>query len=80
MCAPSNIAADHLAEKLHLAGLNVVRLVAKSRESIISTVDHLSLHKKVQKLYESSPKFLRLEKLAKLKEEIGELSSRDEKT
>ena len=42
--APSNIAVDQLAEKIHQTGLKVVRLAAKSREAVSSSVDHLSLH------------------------------------
>jgi hypothetical protein len=44
VCAPSNIAVDHLTEKLHLAGLKVVRIASRSRQAIQSTVDFLSLH------------------------------------
>ena len=43
-CAPSNVAADHLTEKIHSTGLKVVRLHAKSRESVQSSVEFLSLH------------------------------------
>lgn len=31
VCAPSNVAVDQLTEKIHLTGLKVVRLAAKSR-------------------------------------------------
>jgi regulator of nonsense transcripts 1 len=34
VCAPSNIAADQLSEKVEKIGLKVVRVCAKSRESI----------------------------------------------
>ena len=44
VCAPSNVAVDHLAAKLDLLGLNVVRLTAKSREDVESSVSHLALH------------------------------------
>ena len=43
VCAPSNIAVDQLAEKLHKSGLKVVRLSAKSREAVASSVDFLTL-------------------------------------
>lgn len=33
VCAPSNVAVDQLTEKIHLTGLKVVRLAAKSRVS-----------------------------------------------
>ena len=44
MAAPSNVAVDHLAEKLDLTGLKVVRVAARSREAISSNVEHLTLH------------------------------------
>ena len=31
VCAPSNVAVDHLTERIHATGLKAVRLVAKSR-------------------------------------------------
>lgn len=75
VCAPSNVAVDHLAEKLDLLGLKVVRLTAKSREDAESSVEYLSL----KKLVEDSAKG-ELKKLLKLKNELGELSSDDSKT
>ena len=42
--APSNVAVDHLAAKVAATGLKVVRLVAKSREGVASSVEPLSLH------------------------------------
>jgi regulator of nonsense transcripts 1 len=37
VCAPSNVVTDHLAEKLsELEGLSVVRLVARSREELLT--------------------------------------------
>ena len=44
MCAPSNVAVDQLTEKIHLTGLRVVRVAAKSREAQGSNVEHLCLH------------------------------------
>ena len=44
VCAPSNIAVDLLAERIHQTGLRVVRVTAKSRESISTAVDFLTLH------------------------------------
>ena len=44
VAAPSNVAVDHLAEKLDLTGLKVVRVAARSREAITSNVEHLTLH------------------------------------
>ena len=75
VCAPSNVAVDHLTEKIHqtvcfyltgvcvsngtdivycddrtLQGLKVVRLAAKSRESVASSVTFLTLHHLVRQL------------------------------
>mmetsp|Transcript_30769 Transcript_30769/g.65143 ORF Transcript_30769/g.65143 Transcript_30769/m.65143 type:complete len:1081 (-) Transcript_30769:323-3565(-) len=77
VCAPSNIAVDQLAEKLHRTGLKVVRLSAKSREAVASRVDYLTLHHQVRHL--DTPDHQELQKLIALKEELGELSHVDEK-
>jgi regulator of nonsense transcripts 1 len=74
VCAPSNVAVDHLAEKLDQLGLNVVRLTAKSKEDVDSSVDHLSSRKIIAKTARGQ-----LKKLLELKEELGELSSEDAK-
>jgi regulator of nonsense transcripts 1 len=80
VCAPSNTACDHLTEKLHLTGLKVVRVTAKSREDVASSVDFLTLHAQIKQLAEAQDggkgEFL---KLVKLKETIGELSVQDER-
>jgi len=47
VCAPSNVAVDHLCEKIHMTGLKVVRLTAKSREGMVSAVSFLSLSEQV---------------------------------
>ncbi len=75
VCAPSNIAVDQLAEKIHKTGLKVVRLCAKSREAIDSPVAFLSLHNQIKGLQGQAE----LQKLQQLKDETGELSSSDEK-
>ncbi|KAI7697560.1 hypothetical protein SSS_03029 [Sarcoptes scabiei] len=75
VCAPSNIAVDQLTEKIHLTGLKVVRLCAKSREAISSPVSFLALHNQIRKMYGHSE----FKKLQQLKDETGELSSSDEK-
>ncbi|KAG7195863.1 ATP-dependent RNA helicase [Scheffersomyces spartinae] len=75
MCAPSNVAVDHLATKLHNLGLWVVRFTARSREDVESQAEHLSLHSQVER--GSTGK---LRKLFKLKKELGELSAADSKT
>lgn len=35
VCAPSNVAVDHLTAKISATGLRVVRLCAKSREAVV---------------------------------------------
>lgn len=74
VCAPSNVAVDQLTEKIHATGLKVVRLAARSREGVASSVDHLSLHNMV--LSVNKPE---LKKLSKLREEVGELMPADER-
>eukprot|EP00357_Protocruzia_adherens_P001695 CAMPEP_0115019440 /NCGR_PEP_ID=MMETSP0216-20121206/29450_1 /TAXON_ID=223996 /ORGANISM="Protocruzia adherens, Strain Boccale" /LENGTH=976 /DNA_ID=CAMNT_0002390921 /DNA_START=79 /DNA_END=3010 /DNA_ORIENTATION=- len=77
VCAPSNVAVDQLAEKIHSTGLKVVRLCSKSRESVSSSVDFLTLHLQVQSVDTSENR--ELLKLMRLKDEHGELSFQDEK-
>eukprot|EP00397_Hematodinium_sp_SG-2012_P000957 GEMP01000958.1.p1 GENE.GEMP01000958.1~~GEMP01000958.1.p1 ORF type:complete len:998 (+),score=225.65 GEMP01000958.1:73-3066(+) len=77
VCAPSNIAVDQLADKLHKTGLKVVRLAAKSREAVQSSVDFLTLHRQIRHL--NTPEHTDLQKLLVLKDELGELSTNDEK-
>lgn len=48
VCAPSNIAVDQLAEKIHKTGVKVLRVAAKSRETADSSVDFLSMHSQVR--------------------------------
>ena len=75
VCAPSNVAVDQLTEKVAATGLKVVRLVAKSREDMTSSVEHLTLHYHVTNLGTRE----QLTKLSQLKMETGELSEKDEK-
>lgn len=75
VCAPSNVAVDQLTEKVAQTGLKVVRLVAKSREDMVSSVEHLTLHYQVANLGTRKE----LSKLMQLKAETGELSEKDEK-
>jgi len=72
VCAPSNVAVDHLAAKLRNLGLKVVRLTAKSREDVESSVSTLALHNIVARSAQGE-----LKKLLKLKDEVGELSASD---
>eukprot|EP01027_Heterolobosea_sp_BB2_P017330 GEZU01024570.1.p1 GENE.GEZU01024570.1~~GEZU01024570.1.p1 ORF type:complete len:1077 (+),score=269.79 GEZU01024570.1:179-3232(+) len=74
VCAPSNVAVDQLAEKIHATGLKVVRLCAKSREAVNSPVEFLTLHYLVRHF----PEKTELHKLQMLKDEQGELSEKDE--
>ena len=48
VAAPSNVAVDQLAERIALTGLKVVRLMAKSREDVASSVESLTLHYQVR--------------------------------
>jgi len=75
VCAPSNIAVDQLAEKIALTGLRVVRIAAKSRESTVSSVDHLSLHTIVRNL--DGPDKVELRKYQRLRDELGDLTPMD---
>lgn len=77
VCAPSNTAVDQLTEKIHQTGLKVVRLCAKSRESLDSSISFLSLHNQIRKL--SQEVCSELNKLQQLKDETGELSVADER-
>ena len=75
VCAPSNVAVDQLTEKMHATGLKVVRLTAKSREALDSSVAFLTLHHQVA----NNTTHVELQKLIQLKNEQGELSSNDER-
>ena len=77
VAAPSNIAVDQLTMKIHQTGLKVVRLSAKSRESISSSVDFLCLHNLVIQVARIEDN--ELYKWHKLKLEAGELSNKDNK-
>ena len=86
VCAPSNTAADHLAERLDKAGVNVVRLMARSREDVYlienvgsngsGGVATIMLHnKQKQQILGTSE----LGKLQRLREEIGEFVDEKDK-
>ena len=75
VCAPSNVAVDQLCERIHRTGLKCVRVTAKSREDVESPVGFLSLHEQVR----MNDTNVELRKLNQLKDELGELSSQDEK-
>jgi AAA domain len=69
--APSNVAVDDLTEKIHATGLKVVRLTAKSREALDSSVVFSTLHHQVAK----NTTHVEPQKPIQLKNEQGELSS-----
>ncbi|QRW14273.1 regulator of nonsense transcripts protein [Ceratobasidium sp. AG-Ba] len=75
VCAPSNVAVDQLTEKIHATGLKVVRLTAKSREALESSIAFLTLHRQVA----AYTAHTELQKLIQLKNELGELSQSDER-
>ena len=77
VCSPSNVAVDHLTEKIHRCGLRVVRLCALTRETLPSSVEHLSLHSMVRNL--DTPQWSELRKYLLLKESMGELKANDAK-
>ncbi|SPQ20996.1 eca76333-605f-4abb-92be-fccacf2a050c [Thermothielavioides terrestris] len=75
VCAPSNVAVDQLCERIHRTGLKVVRLTAKSREDVESSVSFLSLHEQVRMNAANTE----LGKWMALKNSQGGLQSQDEK-
>jgi regulator of nonsense transcripts 1 len=75
VCAPSNVAVDQLCERVHRTGLKVVRLTAKSREDVESSVSFLALHEQVR-MNDTNPE---LNKLQQLKAVVPELKTHDEK-
>jgi regulator of nonsense transcripts 1 len=79
VCAPSNVAVDQLTEKIHATGLRVVRLAAKSREAVPSSVDFLTLHQQVAALAGADGGASELGKLLARKDTLGELTPSEEK-
>lgn len=75
--APSNIAVDHLAERISMTGLRVVRMLSKSREEVGSSVEHLTLTHQIMHL--NIPLAEQARKLHIKKNEHGELSKAEEK-
>lgn len=72
VCAPSNVAVDHLAAKLDLIGLKVLRLTAKLREDVELSVSHLALHNVIARVG-----LAKLKRVLKLKRELGVLKELD---
>ncbi|CEM31644.1 unnamed protein product [Vitrella brassicaformis CCMP3155] len=81
VCAPSNVAVDQLAERLHHTGLKVIRMYARSREDVQSSVEHLALHKQIRCVTEAGGGGHQKEllNLLELKDEVGELDNEDER-
>ncbi|CAG9464040.1 unnamed protein product [Pedinophyceae sp. YPF-701] len=79
--APSNVAVDHLAERISQTGLRVVRMCARSREDgtaeVNPAVRHLTLH--VQARNMDLPESKQLKKLIQTREANGFLSEKDAK-
>ena len=78
VCAPSNVAVDHLADRLSKTGLSVVRVLSKGREQgLPCLVDALCLHTLVGKFAGGLPSSSTLKRLHNLREEVGTLQSKD---
>lgn len=75
VCAPSNVAVDQLTERIHKSGLKVVRVSAKSREALDSSIQFLTLHEQVR----NNDTMPELQHLFKLSESRGELNAGDAK-
>ena len=68
VCAPSNIAVDHLAERLMTKNINVSRMYSRSKEflgEVPRYLEKVSLHEEIRKLKDR--KFQRLIKYINLK-------------
>lgn len=76
VCAPSNIVVDHLAEKINQTGVRVVRVCSKSRETVSTSIEPLTLHNQVKSL--ELPELKDLKKLDALLKETQELKKKDE--
>ena len=77
VAAPSNVAVDHLAEKIAATGLRVVRVLARSREgggTSIAGGEALCLHTMVEA---SAPAGGELKRLLAARREHAELSPKD---
>jgi regulator of nonsense transcripts 1 len=72
--APSNVAVDHLTEKIHKTGLRAVRIAAKWREDVDTSVSFLSLHEQVR----NNETKTELQRLIRLRDTLGELSKGDQ--
>ena len=73
VCAQSNIAVDHLTDKIHKTGVKVVRICSKRREENNCAAPVVALHNLILKMDSE------LFELQKVREEKRELSSKEEK-
>ena len=73
VCASSNVAVDQLTEKIHMTGLRVVRLTARTREDAESNVSYLTLHEQVLRI--ANTELMRL----RSKRERSELTNEEER-
>ncbi|CAD8124849.1 unnamed protein product [Paramecium sonneborni] len=76
VCAPSNIVVDQLAEKINKTGVKVVRLCSKTRESVSTNIEFLTLHNQVRSL--DIPQYHSLQAFYELLDQQGELDQKDE--
>ena len=74
VAAPSNVAVDHLTEKIAATGLKVVRVMARSREGGPSMVEPLCLHSIVAA---AAPPGGELKRLLTLRKDHADLSPKD---
>ncbi|ESL06566.1 regulator of nonsense transcripts 1 [Trypanosoma rangeli SC58] len=77
-CAPSNVAVDHLAERISAAGLKTVRLHARYRE-VSDAVRHLGLESQVEEFIMASNGNRRLKQMLELKMVGGTLDDDEQK-
>jgi regulator of nonsense transcripts 1 len=76
VCAPSNVVVDMLAQRIHETGVKVLRFCSKSRESVSSDVEELTLHYKLRNLKENG--FDKLKEYYKQLDDEKNLSAEDE--
>ena len=55
VCASSNVAVDHLCEKINKTGLRVVRLMAKWRESMPTTMTFPTMREQIKPYIQQKP-------------------------
>ena len=51
VCAPSNVAVDQIAEKIYQTGLKVLRVCSRTRETVATPVQFLTLHEQLRALH-----------------------------